>query len=264
MNVQTTVGADYGYLDFILIHADHRAVTKAVIQTLRQQEEDLLAVRAELVETPFVVRALARLGLGNAMKRPDELPIDPGDIQAFTMFDGTAGSDVLFSSESPHDNLNADEAFRVSSLTHAPDWTLIELRETVSGLCLLASSLSETLDGTDVLYFRKSGRLTAEPHFDFHVYQATETVRRVLCRVTRPTGDPAQARWEGTLDGYTTEYEPQGMYPSGIKPSEVLNNAKIDAILAHNGLSHATLFRAGAKSKSIVFARKAGGAPMPG
>lgn len=148
-------------------------------------------------------------------------------------------------------------------------WVLLEYRNFITGGCTQSGMLSEQLDDADVLYFRFSGPKAEEMHYDFHVYQNFSPVHRVLCHETWPRTGPKRTRnpddswWEGILDGEDTRYEPAGLY-EGATQQTLLDNAKLEAILRHNGLSWAALFGPGARHAPVRYSRQPGGVEIGG
>ena len=75
--------------------------------------------------------------------------------------------------------------------------------------------------------------------------------------------DHNQEWWEGISDYEITAYEDAAMY-QGATQETLLDNTKIEAILANLGLSTSKLSMGGAIVDPVLFSRRPGGQPIRG
>lgn len=277
VNIQALID-DFGYQDFVLVKAPRDKTLAAIRDILarRASGEDPAAGSAFMALPKVITRVFSR------RLRPEEqvkVPVEPAEPEIelppqpplALHFDEAAAapgtmitwergplSDPRTALEPPsryHDDI------RVSSPKAAPEYTLVEFREDISGMCLLARDLSTRLHDRDVLYFRRSGDIAHDIHFDFHVYREGATLRRVLCHSTWPLGEETKEWWEGITDGELTRYETAHLY-SGVADMDLLDSEKQESILAYLGLSYDMLFKPNATKDAVLISRRPGGEPL--
>lgn len=286
----------YAYLDFSLVKADLADVEAALIQSLPNYDD--MEFSAKPFRPSFFMRLIMRLmgikqgesgatyGSGMSAEQraeADEMikattePLEPGEGPLpYTIHrDAAADPDrpivkLAPPGSGPNDGVGAwqtgNDDVRISTLTTAPGWVLIEHIEWSSGGSMLCSGLSGQMPDQDVLYFRYSGQNAEEKHYDFHVNRDYGTPVRRLCHETWPMSggfgssfrNPDDAEWEGILDGEVCAYEPEGLY-DGVTDETALDNSKLDAILDHNGWSIQKLFGPDARRNPVLFSRRIGG-----
>ncbi len=283
---------NFGYQDFILVNASQEDVLRAIVEDLKSAAEDdfqdapmpLMAIpprdpeareafeaahpASHLMPKTLVGAVLSMLGIGRRRRIAayeaamadfvDDMPV----LDAYSMHLGTAEpiTRVMPPAYGPGEPEALNDDVQVSAIAGS-EWTLVEYTEQVSGMSMLGFQLSMALESCDVLYFRRSGTLAIEPHFDFHLYRDGDTVRRVLCHCTHPNGDPAQAWWEAIADRPQTRYEPSSVYAGAVE-RDLLTDARIETILGTIGLSFAKLFGAEQRCNSVLLSRRPGGAPL--
>ena len=263
----------FGYQDALLVPAGQDAVARGLAR--------YLAEAAAGPEAPAGGSALGRmvLRLTGRAARPRRIdgPEDPAPYRFRAIGEAAANLPMVRWTGPVHSPKAVNHAFeegvddiRLSTVAAAPDWTLVEFREPGSGPAPLGLALSSRLEGTDVLYLRRTVGTGGEPHWDFHVYRDAEPVRLVLCHATWPEADPQQARWERIAEGAPSAYEPgdlfregdlhEGHLPEGDPGDEargatLLDEAKLERILTGLGLSFRTLFGRDCRRDPHLFSR---------
>ena len=278
MNIQALID-DFGYQDFILVKAPRDKTLAAVREILAKRESggnEASASSAFVVIPKVITRVFSRRlrpeeQIKSSVEAPEpEIELPPQPALSLHIDDSAmvAGPMITWERGPLSDPQTAleplpryHEDVRISSPKAAPEYTLVEFREDISGMCLWAHDLSTRLRDRDVLYFRRSGDLAHDIHFDFHVYRDGSTLRRVLCHSTWPLGDETQEWWEGITDGDLTRYETAHLY-SGVAEIDLLDAEKQESILAYLGLSYNHLFRIGATKDAVLISRRPGGEPI--
>lgn len=269
---------DFGYQDFLVVPVAQGDVLPALARSLGADAAEAGIFDAASYSPPFLFRLLMRaMGMGVAAGRPPRLaaptaPPDPdmvGQLAVHMMFRGAQAEGPFLSHPASPAFGAAMQALaedfddiRISGVAGQDRLAVVEMRDLASGISMTGLGLSVELAGVDVLYFRRSGAAAAEKKYDFHLYRDGGLMRRVLCHATWPHGTSEDEWWEGTSDGPLTRYEPAGLY-DGASGATLLDNGKIDAILASFGLDAERLFGPGGRVTPVLFAKRAGGEPLP-
>ncbi|MDU8943934.1 hypothetical protein [Ovoidimarina sediminis] len=267
---------NFGYQDFLLVEASQEMVLRALAESLADAEPWGGGFDPENHKPSLFFRLLMRIMGMRAADGPWNNPMagmspDPdmvGRLDVHMMFTGAEAEGAPLTRDAPPANAGfggfaADfDDLRISRVTGHADLTVVEMREMASGMSMTAFGVSSVLSGADVLYFRRSGEAAAEKNYDFHLYRDGDVVRRVLCHATWAGGKEDGAWWEGISDGAVTRYEPAGLYV-GAGEADLLDNRKIDAILGTLGLTATRLFGPDGREAPVLFAKRAGGAPLP-
>ena len=277
MNIQNLIRT-CGYQDFLLVEAPRDEVIAALGRDIAEAEES--ALRQRWVHP--VLRIVARIfGYGAAYDWADRMARDietragiPSEGAPYRLHSGPDADDgdpILQPTQRVGDPRSQASAYsgdgwddlRVSTVAGRPGLTLVEMQQHCSGFSPWGFGLSSQMPGKDVLFFRRSSAWTAERHFDFHLYRDGDTLRRVLCHAQWPFGDAAKEWWEVAADGQLSRYEPGDLYHAGTTEADLLNDAKIDRILGHFGLTADALLAQSGRTSTVLLSRRAGGGPLP-
>lgn len=257
---------DFDHQDFLLVPALAEEVRDALKAEFEARETGNSAARKAKSEG-LMGRAVRAIRVSTRTLRKEE-QLDPGQMPEIPAAPRpplrlTSGEDTRVAGTMLTSRLGATpdqemDDIRVSVPRAAPDWALIEYRELAAGASLLGCALSKRLPGKDVLYFRRSGDVAQDIHFDFHVYQDGMAVRRVLSHSTWPTDDLGDETWEGVSEGAPTRYEAESFDPAADE-ADLLDEQKQERILAYLGLSYDHLFRPGSTNDPHLISRREGG-----
>ena len=265
VNMQQTI-LDFGHQDFLLVPALAREVRDAVKAEFEAREAGSEATPSAKSQG-FVGRAVRAIRVTTRTLRKEEmqaplptpdLPQTPRAPLRLTKGDDTKVAGTLLTSPCGQVGESDLDDIRISTPRAAPDWTLVEYRETAAGASLLGCAISNRLPSKDVLYFRRSGDIAQDVHFDFHVYRDGEVSRRVLSHSTWPQDDVSAETWEGVAEGEKTRYEAESFEP-GVADADMIDERKQELILAYLGLSYDHLFRQGSTNDPMLISRREGG-----
>ena len=287
MNMQAQI-QDFGYQDFILVQSPPASVLSALRVVLDHRESGAPLAHPE---RPKGLMRRALNILRRSKHEPGEIPEeveqtgpvstlldgdrdqDKPEVPAFQVYRGQAAelAGQILTSEisiSPDQDKVVSlrprftDDIRVSTPRAAEDWCLVEFRETLGETCPLAQELSTQMAGAEILYFRRSGDVATDVHFDFHVYCNGQATRRVACHSTWPeTDETFDEVWTGVTEGTPTRYEGESFDPKASE-MDLLDEVKQEMILAYLGLSYDALFRPEAKNDPVLITRRDGGEPL--
>ena len=257
---------DFGYQDFILVKGSQNEVLEALKSIALDTDS-----KPEATASKWSPSGLLKSVLNRApFKKTHDTEPQADDPAPFSLHKGDAilPVEMITSERGPAYNHTPEpdspETFqddmRLSAIDGS-DWVLIEYREQIPGMSMLGFGLSLKLAERDVLYFRRCGDLICEYHNDFHVYRDGEATRRVLCHSTWPEGDIEQEWWENTLEGEISTYEPAGLYQDAGE-MDLLDNDKLEEILAKLALSSQKLFSRVLTRDPILVSRRPDGIPL--
>lgn len=254
---------DFEYLDFIVVEAPEIDVLR-VMATYRADMgvPDMGATPAfpgagDPDKKPGMI-GLMWWALKQWIFSPKDPPEDSGD-DLFLHTDTAAELDRMIIWGNDNDGVTVPVETRVSGLLSSPDWTLVEFADLISGMSMTAMHLSTQMPEEDVFFFRRSGRRTNQPQFDFHHYRAGEQRRRVMSHCTVPTeGDPW---WEGYAEGPMLPFEDPEAYKTSDQATLLTADKQAD-ILARMGVPLGALFDPDMRESAVLISDKPGGAPL--
>lgn len=252
--------SEFGRQDFILIRAPIERVASALARELLEVDR---RDSAEVADAHGLGKLMRRVVGGGAQQQA--APVSPPLLPPYSIHPDAPVAPITFApppAYSPDaEGFETPPDYRVSMVASRTDWTLVEFAEQISGSSATALRLSHQLSGADILYFRRSGDLAHEVHFDFHLYRDTETLRRVLCHSTWPKGEQEDEWWEAIAEGPISRYELPEFY-ADANERDLLTDDKIDLIIGGLRMSFDALFGPKARRCPLLFSRASGGTPI--